>query len=59
MLSVKALKLKMQREITRFEKALKSTQDTTESKKKVAEEQKEQCFEQLSQKALFSEIYKV
>eukprot|EP00347_Sterkiella_histriomuscorum_P024380 403331322 len=57
-ISIKALKNKMQKEITRFEKFKKLQLDDADNKKKIADNMKEMFLQDISQKTMFDEVYK-
>ena len=57
-LSVRALKNKMQREITRFEKFKRVNLETAETRKKITDNLKEMFLQDISQKTMFDEVYK-
>lgn len=58
MLSVRALKVKMQKEITRFEKFKRLSLEKAENKKKITDNLKEMFLQDISQKTMFDEVYK-
>lgn len=57
-LSVRALKNKMQREITRFEKFKRLNVETADNRKKITDNLKEMFLQDISQKTMFDEVYK-
>lgn len=48
----------MQREITRFDRGKKGTQEDVGNLKKITENMKEQYLSDISQKTMFDEVYK-
>lgn len=58
MVSIKQLKNKMQKEITKFEKFKKLNVDDAENKKKIVDNLKEMYLKDISEKTMFDEVYK-